>query len=102
MGEWFRSTDWEGLLEHFTNDKIVAFFTQPLGLGILGALMLLSIIKKWRVMFVVIAGAGAVSFLARSTLASGADGPNRTILAFAGGAVGIGAFVIYYLFIRED
>jgi predicted membrane channel-forming protein YqfA (hemolysin III family) len=101
-GDWFHSTDWEELLEHFSNDKIISFFTRPVGLGILGALLLLSIVNKWRVLFVVISGTMAVSFLARSTLASTEVGPGRSLFVFAGGAIAIGAFVIYFLFIRED
>lgn len=102
MGNWFGSTDWKGLLEQCSNDKIVSFFTKPAGLTVLGALLVLSIVNKWRVLFVVIAGAVAVSFLARSTLTSTDVGPNRTLLVFAGGGVAIAAFAIYYLFIRED
>jgi len=100
--ESFEARDWQGLLENFSNDKIVAFFTQPLGIGILVALMVLSVIYKWRIFFVLLAGSLAVSFLVRSTLTGTETGPNKTLLVFAGGGVAIGAFAIYYLFIRED
>jgi hypothetical protein len=43
-----------------------------------------------------------VSLLMRYTLADHIDGPDKTVLMFAGGAVAVGAFVIYYLFIREE
>jgi predicted membrane channel-forming protein YqfA (hemolysin III family) len=102
MGNGNGSIDWEGLLEHVTNEKIIAFFTQPIGLGILAVLMVLSLVNKWRIVFVIVVATGAISFLARSTLASGSEGPDQTILMFAGGAMAIGGFAIYYLFIRED
>jgi predicted membrane channel-forming protein YqfA (hemolysin III family) len=101
-GDWFQSTDWKELLEHFSNDKIISFFTRPVGLGVLGVLLLLSVVNKWRVLFVVISGTMAVSFLVRSTLATGQVGPGRSLFVFAGGAIAIGAFAIYFLFIRED
>ena len=94
--------DWQGFLEHVTNEKIMAFFTQPLGLGILAVILVLSLINKGRIAFVVVVATGAISFLARSTLSSAGEGPNKTLLMFAGGAVAIGGFAIYYLFIRED
>ena len=96
------SVDWTGLLERFSNDRIVAFFTSRYGLGCLGLILLLSIIYKKRVLFVVIAASLAVSFVVRYSLAGHELGPSRHLFLFAGGAVAVGAFVIYYLFIRED
>lgn len=102
MGDLFGSTDWQGFLDQVTNEKIIAFFTQPIGLSILAVVLVLSLINKWRIAFVVVVGTAAVSFLARSTLSSGTEGPSSTILLFAGGAVAIGGFAIYYLFIRDE
>jgi len=96
------SVDWNGLMEHVSNEKLVAFFTHPYGLAGLGVLLVLSVLLKWRVTFVAISAALAVAFVARTTLAGAQDGPNRNVLYLAAGGVAIGAFVIYYLFIRED
>jgi Na+-transporting NADH:ubiquinone oxidoreductase subunit NqrB len=100
--EAFEARDWQGRLENFSNDRIVEFFTRPLGLGIIATLMVLSIVYKWRILFAFLAGSLAVSFLVRSTLTGAETGPNKTLLAFAGGGVVIGAFIIYYVFIREE
>lgn len=99
---WFGATDWDVLLERFSNDNIVAFFTQPLGLGLLGVLLLSSMLFKKRVLFVVMAAALAVSFVTRYTLEGHQDGPNKNLFLFAGGGVAISAFVVYFLFIRDD
>ena len=96
------SVDWNGLLENVSNDRLVAFFTHPYGMAGLGVLLLLTVILKWRLMFVAIAGALMGSVLARYILAGPQAGPNRTIFLFVGGAVAVGAFVIYYIFIREE
>lgn len=100
--QWFGAADWDSLLDRFSNDKIVAFFTQPWGLGLLGALLLASIVFKKRVLFVVIAAALAVAFLARYTVAGHAGEPNKAMFLFIGGGIAIGAFIIYFLFIREE
>jgi hypothetical protein len=100
--QWFGAADWVTLLDRFSNDKIVAFFTRPWGLGLLGALAVASIVFKKRVLFVVIAAALAISCLARYTLAGHDEGPNKSMFLFAGGAIAIGAFIIYFLFIREE
>lgn len=99
---WFGAADWDTLLDRFSNDKIIAFFTRPVGWGILGAILLVAIVLKQRILFVAIAGALAVSFLTRYTLTGHEAGPSKTLFLFAGGVVAIGAFVIYFLFIRED
>ena len=99
---WFGSSDWDTLLERISNDNIVAFFTRPVGLGLLGALLLASIAFKKRVLFVVMSAALAVSFLTRYTVEGHQDGPNKNLFLFAGGAVAISAFIIYFLFIRDE
>ncbi len=96
------SVDWNALMEHVSNDNLVAFFTHPYGLAGLGVMLLLSVLLKWRFTFVAISAALAIAFVARTTLAGVQDGPNRNVLYLAAGGVAIGAFVIYYLFIRED
>ena len=96
------SVDWNALMENVSNDRLVALFTHPYGMAGLGVLLLLSILLKWRLVFVAIAGALMVSLLVRYVLVGPQSGPNRTLYLFAGGAVAVGAFVIYYVFIRED
>ncbi len=98
----FETVDWEALGAQVSNERLVALFTHPYGMAGLGVLLLLSLLLKWRVTFVVIAAALAVSFLARSTLSGVQEGPNRNLFFFAAGGVAVGAFIIYYLFIRED
>jgi len=100
--DWFSRIDWDALLEHVSNERLVALFTHPYGMTALGVLLLVSLLLKWRVTFVVLAAGLAVSFLTRYTVGGEHGGPNRTLFLFAGGAVALGAFIIYYLFIRED
>jgi hypothetical protein len=98
----FAAVDWETLMEHVSNERLVAMFTHPYGMAALGVLLVLSVIVKWRLVFVGITAALLVSLLMRYTLAEEITGPDRTVLLFAGGAVAVGAFIIYYLFIREE
>ncbi len=95
-------SDWQGLLEQVSNERIVAAFTSPWGLAVLGAILLASVLLKWRITFVVVSAATAIGFLARSTLSEEIVGPNRGMFGFIAGGVAIGAFIIYYVFIRED
>lgn len=96
------SVDWSALMEKVSNDRLVALFTHPYGLAALGVLLVLCVVLKWRILFVAVTGALLVGLLTRYTLAGPQTGPNRNLLLFAGGGVAVGAFVIYYLFIRED
>ena len=57
---------------------------------------------RGRITFVAITGALLVSLLTRYTLIGSGEGPDRTVLLFAGGGVLVGAFIIYNLFIREE
>ncbi len=100
--EWLSEVDWQALLEQVSNDRLVALFSHPYGLAALGALMLLALFMKWRITFVVVAAGLAVGFLARYTVVGAQGGPNRSLFLFAGAAVAVGAFIIYFLFIRED
>jgi hypothetical protein len=102
LRETFSSVDWNALLENVSNERLVAFFTHPYGLVGLGVIIVLSLLLKWRVTFVAVSAALGIAFLARSTLAGVQDGPNRNILLLAAGGVAVGAFIIYFLFIRED
>lgn len=101
VAELWNSVDWQTLLEHVSNEKILAALTHPYGLAAIGVLMLVSLFMKWRVTFAVLAGGVGVAFLGRYATA-GQGGPNRQLFLFAAGAVAVGAFLIYYLFIRED
>ncbi|GAB4268883.1 MAG: hypothetical protein Kow0092_22800 [Deferrisomatales bacterium] len=94
--------DWQGLLEHVSNDRLVALFTHPYGLAALGVLVLLCVVLKWRILFVAVTGALLVGLVTKYTLAGHQMGPSRHLFLFAGGAVAVGAFIIYFLFIREE
>ena len=100
--EWFASVDWNALFANVTNDKLIALFTHPYGMAGLGVLLVVSLVLKWRVTFAVLAGALALSFVVRSTVAGPQSGPNKNILLLSGGAVVVGAFLIYWLFIRDE
>lgn len=100
--EKFGSVNWEGLFENVSNDRLVALFTHPYGMAFLGVLMAVSVLLKWRITFVALAGGLLVSLLTRYVLVGETTGPDRTLLLFAGGGVIIAAFIIYNLFIREE
>lgn len=102
LREAITSVDWKGLFENVSNERLVALFTHPYGMAALGVLLLVSVLLKWRLTFVAISAALAVAFIARTTLSGVQEGPNRNVLLLAAGGVAVGAFVIYYLFIRED
>jgi len=101
LTDLWNQIDWGSLLKYVTNERIMAALTHPYGLAAIGVLMLLSLFMKWRITFAVLAGGAAVAFLGRYVTA-GEGGPNRQMFLFAGGAIAVGAFLIYYLFIRED
>ncbi len=100
--EVFSSEGWKALSEQLSNENLVALFTHPYGMAALGVLLLISVLCKWRFLFVGISGALLTSIVIRYTIAGQQDGPNKNVLLFAGGAVAVGAFVIYFLFIRDD
>ena len=100
--EWVASVDWQALGEYVSNERLMEILSHPYGLAGLGALMILALFMKWRITFVVVAAGLAVGFLARYTVVGAQAGPNRSLFLFAGAAVAVGAFVIYFLFIRED
>ena len=58
--------------------------------------------EEWRITFVVLTGGLLISLLTRYILVGEINGPDRTVLMFAGGGVVIGAFIIYALLISED
>jgi len=74
IGTWFGSTDWKELLEHASNENLIAF-SRSRWAGDPGVLLLVLDHHKWRVLFVTIAGGMAVAFLARSTLTTTEIGP---------------------------
>lgn len=106
MLDWIRETiasvDWSAFSEHLANDRLVAYFTHPYGMAAIAVLLLVSLLCKWRIVFVALSAALAISFLTRYSLAGHNMGPSRHLFLFAGGAVVIGAFIIYFLFIREE
>ncbi len=100
--EALTSVDWSLFSEHLSNDQLVAYFTHPYGMAAIGVMLLISLFCKWRIVFVALSASLAISFLARYSLAGHGVGPSRHLFLFAGGAVVIGAFIIYFLFIREE
>ncbi len=101
MLESLKSVDWEALLEHVSNDRIVAIATSTWGLIALGLLLVLSIVLRWRLIFVFLSASFGVGLLAHTTvLESTALG--KKLFVFAGGGIAVAAFVIYQLFVKDE
>ena len=82
---------------------MVEFLTDPRVIFAAGALFLLSLVMKWRVVALSLFAVAALVAVARySKLAEGKTDMNTNLLVFAIGSFLVIVVVIYFLFIRGD
>ena len=94
---WFANS---GFMDQMSNEQLIEHITSPVGLGISIALIVLTILMKWRVSFVVLTGIVAGIYVVRYTITD-TSGPNDTIFLFITGATVLGGFIIYFTLMKE-
>jgi positive regulator of sigma E activity len=79
------------------------FLTDPRVLFVAGAVFLVSLFFKWRILAITIFAVAALVTVARySRLAEGRTSMDQNLLVFAVGSFLVIVVVIYFLFIRGD
>ena len=91
------------IIDFLINVQVIEFLTDPRVIFAAGALFLLSLVMKWRVVGLGIFAVAALVAVARySKLAEGKTDMNTNLLVFAIGSFLVIVVVIYFLFIRGD
>jgi hypothetical protein len=104
--EFLSTLSTANILAYMNQAKVGDLIHNPVFLGIMGAVAVISLIMKWRMLLVanltVVGFAGLMSYtLERGTNIEGGL-TNDTLLVFVGVGVVIIAAVIYFLFIKSD
>ncbi len=101
-------------LSNFETDKVVAFLNDmdvrslihdPMFLGAMAALAILSLFMKWRLLLVTILTVTGLAWLITYSLERGTQlggAGDQTLLVFVGGGAILIALIIYLLFIRSE
>ena len=90
-------------IDFLVNAQVMDFITDPRVLFITGALFLVSLFLKWRIVGITIFTVAALVTVARySRLAEGRTSMDQNLLVFAIGSFLVIVVVIYFLFIRGD
>ncbi|MGB3400689.1 MAG: hypothetical protein WBA34_11045 [Candidatus Deferrimicrobiaceae bacterium] len=91
------------IIDFLIHAQVVEFLTDPRVMIAAGALFLLSIALKWRVVALTLFAMAALVAVARySKLAEGKAAMDTNMLVFAIGSFLVIVVVIYFLFIRGD
>jgi len=90
-------------VDFLVNAHIMDFLTDPRVLFVAGALFLVSLFLKWRIVGITIFTVAALVTVARySRLGEGKTSMDQNLLVFAIGTFLVIVIVIYFLFIRGD
>ena len=90
-------------IDFLINAQVIEFLTDPRVMIAAGALFLLSIVLKWRIVALTLFAVAALVAVARySKLAEGKATMDTNMLVFAIGSFLVIVVVIYFLFIRGD
>lgn len=91
------------IIDFLINVQVIEFLTDPRVIFAAGALFLISLVMKWRVVALSLFAVAALVAVARySKLAEGKTDMNTNLLVFAIGSFLVIVVVIYFLFIRGD
>jgi positive regulator of sigma E activity len=92
-----------GFFDFLVSVQVMDFLTDPRVLFIAGAVFLVSLFFKWRIVAITIFAVAALVVVARySRLAEGRTSMDQNLLVFAVGSFLVIVVVIYFLFIRGD
>ena len=91
------------IIDFLINAKVLEFLTDPRVMFAGGALFLLSLVMKWKIVSLSIFAVAALVAVAHySRLAEGKAAMDTNMLVFAIGSFLVIVVVIYFLFIRGD
>lgn len=91
------------IIDYLVQAQVMDFLTDPRVLFVAGALFLVSLFLKWRIVGITIFSVAALVTVARfSRLAEGKTAMDTNLLVFAVGSFLVIVVVIYFLFIRGD
>ena len=91
------------LFEFLVSVQVMDFLTDPRVLFVAGAVFLVSLYFRWRIVAIIIFAVAALVTVARySRLAEGRTSMDQNLLVFAVGSFLVIVVVIYFLFIRGD
>lgn len=109
------STSFKDLLQHFETDRVIhylqtldlqALIQNPYFLGGAGALAIIALLMRWRLLLVTILSLSGFVWLLSHTLAqdTSLEGgiANDTLIVFVFGGTAIVFLAIYFLFVRGD
>ncbi len=93
----------QGIIDFLVETQVMHFATDPRVVFVAGAIFLLSLVMKWRVVALSLFGVGALVAVARySKLAEGETALNQNMMVFAIGSLVVVVILLYFLFIRGD
>jgi multisubunit Na+/H+ antiporter MnhF subunit len=93
----------QGIVDFLIDTQILTIASDPRVMFAAGALFLVSLFMKWRILALSIFGVAAMVAVARySRLAEGRTSLDQYMVVFVVGSVLVVAVVIYFLFIRGD
>ena len=91
------------IIDYLVQAQVMDFITDPRVLFVAGALFLVSLFLRWRIVGITIFTVAALVTVARySRLAEGRTSMDTNLLVFAIGSFLVIVIVIYFLFIRGD
>lgn len=102
---FFSNLSTENVMAYMDQAKVGDLIHNPYFLGAMGALAVISLIMKWRILLVanltLVGFAGLMSYTMERGTSLG-DGMNDSLLVFIGvGALIVGA-IIYFLFVKSE
>ena len=93
----------QAFIDFLVSARIMDFLTDPRVVFAAGALFLVSLILRWRIVALIIFGVGALVTVIRYTgLGGGRASMDQNLLVFSIGTFLVIVVVIYFLFIRGD
>ena len=92
----------ENIVKFIKELTITTIFDNPLILGLLVVVFFFAVIKRSKFVLLFLFTLLSLMALVRYTLPAGADMTAPTLLPFAFGCLGIGAVLIYFIFIKVE
>jgi len=92
-----------GIIDFLIETKILQIASDPRVMFAAGALFLISLVMRWRILALSLFGVASLLAVARySRLAEGRTSLDQNMVVFVIGSVLVVAVLVYFLFIRGD
>lgn len=92
-----------GIIDFLIDTKILQIASDPRVMFAAGALFLISLVMRWRILALSLFGVASLLAVARySRLAEGRTSLDQNMVVFVIGSVLVVAVLVYFLFIRGD